>query len=245
MKKALSSRGRRPAYLLTGLLCLSVIFALGQAPSAKVRNRDRKKDVEMTTTQGVILLRLSDQTPGHRDNFLRLVRTGYYSGIKFHRVIPGFMIQAGDPKTRDSLVTIRKPVADSPYTIPAEIRPDLFHVRGVLAAARMGDDVNPQRASSGTQFYIVQGRMFTDPALDSVETFRLKGRKIPAAHREAYKTQGGAPHLDQQYTVFGTVISGIEVVDRIAAMRTTGRSGGDRPLEEIRITQLRLIKRRP
>jgi peptidyl-prolyl cis-trans isomerase B (cyclophilin B) len=154
------------------------------------------------------------------------------------------MVQAGDPKSRDS--SLRKPrrAPDSAYTIPAEIREDPFHRRGILAAARMGDNVNPARASSGTQFYIVQGRTFTDISLDSVETFRLNGRKIPPERRENYKKQGGAPHLDQAYTIFGEVIDGMETVDRIAAVNTTGRTGNDRPLEPIRILKTRLVKRK-
>ena len=231
----------------TGLL-LTLILATcmlqAQTPDQRVSKRDRRKDVEMTTSVGIIRLRLSDATPIHRDNFIRLVRSRFYDGIAFHRVIRGFMVQAGDPKSRDS--SLRKPrrSTDSAYTIPAEIREDMFHRRGVLAAARMGDQINPARASSGTQFYIVQGRTFTDISLDSVETFRLNGRKIPPERRENYKKQGGAPHLDQAYTIFGEVIDGMETVDRIAAVNTTGRTGNDRPLEPIRILKTRLVKRK-
>ncbi|MCE2834721.1 MAG: peptidylprolyl isomerase [Chitinophagaceae bacterium] len=220
----------------TGLLLaltLAAVLLQAQTPDQRVRERDRRKDVEMITSVGIIRLRLSDATPIHRDNF-----------IAFHRVIRGFMVQAGDPKSRDS--SLRKPrrSTDSAYTIPAEIREDMFHRRGVLAAARMGDQVNPAKASSGTQFYIVQGRTFTDISLDSVETFRLNGRKIPPERRENYKKQGGAPHLDQAYTIFGEVIDGMETVDRIAAVNTTGRTGNDRPLEPIRILKTRLVKRK-
>jgi peptidyl-prolyl cis-trans isomerase B (cyclophilin B) len=113
----------------------------------------------------------------------------------------------------------------------------------MLAAARMGDDVNPQRNSSGTQFYIVQGRIFNDVSLDSVETHRLKGRKLPESHRNRYKTEGGAPHLDQSYTIFGELISGYDVLDRIANTKTTGRQGGDKPLSDIRIRDMKMIRR--
>ena len=118
--------------------------------------------------------------------------------------------------------------------------PTLFHKKGVLAAAR-GD--NPEKASSGSQFYIVQGKKFTDAGLDSVETFRLKGKKLPAEHREVYKTLGGVPHLDQNYTVFGEVVKGLEVVDKIAATPTT-KTPPDRPVKDIRIINARLVKRK-
>lgn len=225
-----------------GIICSIQAFA--QQPDIKITKKDRKKDIEMVTTEGIIILRLSDSTPIHRDNFLKLVKSGYYNGVTFHRVIPQFMIQGGDPKTKgDSLLKLEKN-KDTLYTLPAEFRPGLYHKRGALAAARTGDDVNPQKASSGNQFYIVQGRKFTDLSLDSVETNRLKGRKIPSSYREVYKTVGGAPHLDQNYTVFGEVVSGMEVIDKIAAKQTTGRSGGDKPLQDIKIIQTKLISRK-
>jgi len=207
-----------------------------------LRKHDLHKDIEMVTTKGTIVLRLSDSTPLHRDNFLALVKKGYYDSVLFHRVIRKFMIQAGDPNSK-------RPAAGAPlgdggpaYTIPAEFRASLFHKRGVLAAAREGDDVNPQKASSGSQFYIVQGKVFSPAGLDSVEQFRLKGRKIPADQRAVYQSIGGAPHLDQGYTVFGEVIRGMEVVDSIAAVPTSGRPN-DRPLEDVRILKMRLINR--
>jgi cyclophilin family peptidyl-prolyl cis-trans isomerase len=224
------------------LLCNVSLFA--QQPNIEIRKKDRKKDIEMITTEGNIRLRLSDSTPLHRDNFLKLVKSGYYDGVSFHRVIPQFMIQAGDPKTKgDSILKLQKS-KDSGYTIPAEFRPGLYHKRGVLAAARTGDDVNPLKASSGTQFYIVQGRTFSDFSLDSVETARLKGRKLPAAHREFYKTTGGTPQLDQNYTVFGEVVSGMEIVDKIAATPTSGRAGGDKPKKDIKIIETKLVSRK-
>jgi peptidyl-prolyl cis-trans isomerase B (cyclophilin B) len=225
-------------------MLLSMALPAVAQPGLKLRKRDRKKDLEMQTTEGRILLRLSDETPLHRDNFIRLAKTGYYNDILFHRVIQQFMIQAGDNRTKKDSTLAKDTVRFKNYTIPAEFRPDLYHKRGALAAARMGDDVNPQKASSGYQFYIVQGRVFTETSLDSVETYRLKGRKLPPAHRDVYKTMGGAPHLDQNYTVFGEVLEGMEVVDRIASVQTTGRAGGDKPLQEIRIKSIRLVKRK-
>ena len=228
-------------FLLSTVFCLQ---GLAQQPTVKIRKKDRKKDIEMSTSEGLLWLRLSDSTPVHRDNFLKLVKTGYYNGISFHRVIPQFMIQAGDPQTKDDSLFLKTKGRDSLYTLPAEFRPGLFHKRGALAAARVPDDENPQKASSGTQFYIVQGRIFTETSLDSVEIFRLNGRKLPSAHREVYKTIGGAPHLDQNYTVFGEVISGLEIVDKIAQKPTTGRPGGDKPLQDIKILNAKLVKRK-
>jgi len=232
-------------WLLAGSI-LALIFSCNPRLANGLRKNDLHKDVEMTTSRGVLLLRLSDSTPLHRDNFLLLVKKGYYDSLLFHRVIRRFMIQAGDPDSRQGHPG--KPLSQGgsggpAYTIPAEFRISLYHKRGVLAAARNGDDVNPLKASSGSQFYIVQGRVFTDQGLDSVETFRLKGRKIPAEQRAAYKTIGGSPHLDQNYTIFGEVIKGMDIVDSIAASPTSGPPL-DRPLKDIRILKARLVNRR-
>lgn len=227
---------------------IAILFLLAYGASAqphvKIRKRDRKKDVSLVTSNGEIIIRLSDSTPLHRDNFLKLVKSHFYDSIIFHRVINQFMIQAGDPKTKRMTPDVKPGESDPGYTIPAEFRAGLFHKKGVIAAARMGDDVNPQKASSGSQFYLVQGKVFTDSGLDSVENFRLKGRKLPYEHRAVYKTVGGTPHLDQNYTVFGEIISGLNVVDSIAAVPTNGREGGDRPLNDIRIIKASLIKRK-
>lgn len=209
-----------------------------------LRKNDLRKDVELVTTKGTIVVRLSDATPLHRDNFLKLVKEHYFDSLLFHRVIRYFMIQGGDPDSRRAKPGDHLGEGGPSYTIPAEFRPGLFHKKGVIAAAREGDDVNPKKASSASQFYIVQGRAFTDAGLDSVETFRLKGRKLPPDHRQIYKTLGGAPHLDQNYTIFGEVVRGLAVVDSIAAVPTSGRDGGDRPLEDVRIMKVRLVKRK-
>ena len=197
----------------------------------------------MVTSYGTIVLRLYDSTPLHRDNFIRLVKSGYYDSILFHRVIKNFMIQAGDPNSKHSEPGEPLGNGGPDYTIPAEFRASLFHKKGVLAAARESDDANPSKASSGSQFYIVQGKKFTDAGLDSVETIRLKGRKIPIEHREVYKTTGGTPHLDLNYTVFGEVVSGLTIVDSIAATPTSKGEDQDRPLQDIRIIKARLIKK--
>ncbi len=195
----------------------------------------------MITEKGTIIIRLSDSTPMHRDNFLKLVLQNYYDSILFHRVIHHFMIQAGDPKSKTAKSTDMLGDGGPNYTIPAEFRESLFHHRGVIAAAREGDAGNPQKASSGSQFYIVQGRIYSDAGLDSVEKFRMNGRKIPETHRQQYKTLGGTPHLDGNYTIFGEVLSGLEVVDSIAAVPTN--QPYDRPVQDIRILKIKLIKR--
>lgn len=227
-------------------LLLLLALAIGCNPKAgqPLPNRLKNRDVELITNKGTIRLRLYDNTPVHRDNFLKLARTHFYDGILFHRVIREFMIQAGDPASKNAGDTVRLGNGGPSYTIPAEIRPEYFHRKGVLAAARTGDQVNPQRASSGSQFYIVQGKVFSNQSLDSVETNRLNGRKIPQEHRIVYTSIGGAPHLDQAYTIFGEVISGLQVVDSIAAVKTNGRSGGDRPLEPVKIIKARLRHRK-
>ncbi|HEY4208155.1 MAG TPA: peptidylprolyl isomerase [Puia sp.] len=231
----------RPNVALLALLALSTISCNPKLADG-LRKHDLRKDVEVVTTRGTIILRLSDSTPLHRNNFLALVKKGYYDSILFHRVIRRFMIQAGDPNSRRAAAGAPLGDGGPAYTIPAEFRASHFHKRGALAAAREGDDVNPQKASSGSQFYIVQGKVFSSAGLDSMEQMRLKGRKIPAGHRAVYESIGGAPHLDQNYTVFGEVIGGMDAVDSIAASPTSGRPY-DRPLTDVRILKMRLISR--
>ncbi|MET0393976.1 MAG: peptidylprolyl isomerase [Chitinophagaceae bacterium] len=221
---------------------LAVVAGLAQQPALK--KKDLKKDVALVTSYGTMVIRLSDSTPLHRDNFLKLVKSGYYDSILFHRVISGFMIQAGDPDSRRAAAGVALGNGGPGYTIPAEIRPGLFHKKGAVAAARQGDNVNPAKESSGSQFYIVQGRRFTDAGLDSLEKFRLKGRLIPASQKAAYTTAGGTPFLDQNYTVFGEVVSGLEVIDNIAAATTSKGADRDRPQQDVRIISAKLIKRK-
>lgn len=228
--------------------CLIVLSALSQKDSS-VKKKDRKRDVLVQTTMGDLVIRLSDSTPLHRDNFLKLVKTGYYDSVLFHRVIKDFMIQSGDPNSKRAAPGVPLGNGGPAYTVPAEFRTTLFHKKGVIAAARTGDNVNPQKASSGSQFYIVQGKTFTEGALDSLETMRLN-RKIPVAQREVYKTIGGTPHLDQGYTVFGEVVKGLDVVDKIAATETIKNPArdpqiaGDRPVQDVRIIKMKLVKRK-
>ena len=232
---------KRILVFLIGILLAQVSIAQKEVT---VKKKDRKKDVLLQTNMGDIAIRLSDSTPLHRDNFLKLVKEGFYDSVLFHRVIKNFMIQSGDPNSKNA--PAGQPLGNgSPgYTIPAEFRTTLFHKKGIIAAARQGDDVNPMKESSGSQFYITQGKVFTDAGLDSVETFRLNGRKIPPGQREVYKTIGGTPHLDQNYTVFGEVVKGLDVVDKIATVPTSRAQDRDRPLENVVIVKATLIKRK-
>ena len=228
------------------VLIFSCLFftSLSAQKDTLVRKKDRKRDVLIQTTMGDITVRLSDSTPLHRDNFLKLVKKKFYDSVLFHRVIRNFMVQSGDPNSRSAKPGQSLGNGGPGYTIPAEFRPGLFHKKGMLAAARMGDNLNPQKASSGSQFYFVQGKVFTDAGLDSTETFRMNGRKIPLEQREVYKTIGGTPHLDQAYTVFGEVITGLEIIDKIAALETSKAQDRDRPIQDIRIISAKLVKRK-
>lgn len=206
--------------------------------------KDYQKDVLLETNYGDMQLRLSDLTPKHRDNFIKLVKSKYYDGVLFHRVIKNFMIQSGDPDSRNAAAG--KPLGEGGpnYTIPAEFNSSLFHKKGALAAAREGDDVNPQKASSGSQFYIVQGKVWTSGALDTLQTKRLKGAVIPQDRRASYMNEGGSPHLDGNYTVFGQLVEGFDVLDKIAATPTSKDTDKDRPLEDVRIIKAKMVKRR-
>lgn len=229
--------------IFQSLLLLLLSFHLFAQKDSTLKKKDRKSDVLLQTSMGDIVIRLSDSTPLHRDNFLKLVKVSFYDSILFHRVINHFMIQAGDPESKSA--PSGKPLGNGGpgYTVPAEFRSTIFHKKGVIAAARMGDNVNPEKASSGSQFYLTQGRIFTDAGLDSVETYRLK-RKIPAEQREVYKTIGGTPHLDQNYTVFGEVVEGSDVIDTIASVETSKGADLNRPIKDVRIIKAKLIKRK-
>lgn len=203
-----------------------------------------RHEVLLETTKGNIRIALYNETPQHRDNFIKLVKEGFYDGLLFHRVIDRFMIQTGDSASRHAAPG--QMLGDSPesYKIPAEIRyPALFHKRGAVAAARESDNVNPDRESSASQFYIVYGRRFNDSMLDDVQLRLDKntGGTVKLTHeiREAYKRFGGTPHLDGQYTVFGEVTEGIDTVENIEWAET---DKNDRPVEDIRIIRATVIK---
>ncbi|MCF8318899.1 MAG: peptidylprolyl isomerase [Sphingobacteriaceae bacterium] len=192
--------------------------------------------VRISTEKGTCVVLLYNQTPLHRDNFVKITQEGKLSETLFHRVIKGFMIQGGDPDSKTAKPGQALGDGDWGYTVPAEFRDSLFHKKGVIAAAR---DDNPSKASSACQFYLAQGKVFTDEQLDLLEQNRLK-RKIPTWQREVYKTLGGIPHLDQNYTVFGEVVQGIEMIDTIAAVKT---GAADRPVEDVRMTVTVLKKK--
>ena len=180
---------------------------------------------------GDIKVKLYDETPKHKENFLKLADEGYYDSLLFHRVITQFMIQGGDPNSRTAADGSPLGNGGPEYTIPAEFNNALYHKKGALAAARTGDNVNPEKASSGSQFYIVQGKPYTDEELDNVE--KRIGGEYTEEQREVYKTAGGVPFLDRNYTVFGEVIEGLDVIDEIAATKT---ARGHRPEENVYMT---------
>jgi peptidylprolyl isomerase len=241
--------------------------------------------VLIKTSLGDIKIKLYDSTPVHRDNFIKLVNMGFYDGVLFHRVIKDFMIQAGDPLTRTGLTKVQLDTLTT-YTIPAEFRKEYYHKKGALAAAREGNDVNPEMRSSGTQFYIVQGKKYSDTELKAAEgrinsnikqsvfsrfiketadSAKLSGKslqeseiqdrasmkmfdylttfgdfKYTAAQLASYKEIGGTPRLDGTFTVFGEVIEGIEIVDKIAGVQT---DQSDRPLGDVRILKMKLVNK--
>ncbi len=199
-----------------------------------------RAEVLMETSEGNIRIQLYNETPLHRDNFLRLVEAHYYDSLLFHRVIKNFMIQGGNRNTRQAEYTPQfAELCDSlDYTIEAEFRlPKLFHKRGTIAAAREGDDVNPQKRSSSTQFYFVWGRKYSERAMEFTES-RLDIELTPEM-REAYMTVGGTPHLDGSYTVFGEIVEGLDVVERIQGVET---DEGDRPLQPVMIIKATVVK---
>lgn len=273
------------------IFLLAFLF-LSQAASAQKKKKRKKEIVLIETTYGDIKLKLYDETPRHKENFLKLVEDGTYDSTLFHRVIKDFMIQGGDPESKRADSNAVLGDGSLGYTIPPEFVDSFFHKRGVLAAARMGDDVNPNKESSSCQFYIVQGKKFTENDLKMMEKqintrlmnslyqnffeeegnsdfkkrlldsqrnkdqeayqaliaeikpgieeeFEEKKFSFSEAQIKAYTTVGGAPHLDGAYTVYGEVMEGMEVVDKIAAQATDSRS---RPLEDIRV-QMKLVKR--
>ena len=229
--------------LFLSALCIAAI-SFAQKSDSTVTKKDRKKDVLIQTTMGDMIIRLSDSTPLHRDNFLKLVKVGFYDSLLFHRVMKGFMIQGGDPDSKSAKAGMPLGNGDLGYTIPTEFRETLFHKKGVIAAARQPDNVNPTKASSASQFYIAQGKVFTDAELDIMEQQRLQGKKIPESYRTVYKTIGGIPHLDRNYTVYGEVVNGLEVIDKIADVDVSKGRDLNRPITDVRIIKAKLIKRK-
>lgn len=225
-------RKPQPWRCLAGAAILAVSAVLGQAPPTPLATRPL---VRLKTTKGDMVIALYNETPAHRDNFLKLAREGALDSLLFHRVIPGFMAQTGDPDSRTAAPGTALGQGGPGYTLPAEIVPALIHKRGAVAAARQPDEVNPERRSSGSQFYIVQGRTFAADDLERVAERNARfGTPVryTEQQRRIYAQEGGTPHLDGAYTVFGEVVDGLEVLDAICAAPCDGR---DRPLQDIRI----------
>jgi len=218
--------------IFTFLLLLITATAFAKGP--------KNQYIRIKTSYGQCIIRLYNETPQHRDNFIKLTKQGYFNGTLFHRVIQNFMIQGGDPDSKNAKPGIELGNGGPKYTVPAEFKDSIFHKRGVLAAAR---DDNPAKASSGSQFYIVEGKRYTDADLDKTEKLpRFNGMnyKIPASQREVYKSVGGTPSLDRNYTVFGEVVIGLDMVDQIAAVPKDER---DRPKADVSMTVELLSKR--
>jgi peptidyl-prolyl cis-trans isomerase B (cyclophilin B) len=204
------------------------ISAFGQGST--IATEKKSTMIELQTTLGTIKIELFDNTPGHRDNFMKLVNEGLYDGLLFHRVIPNFMVQGGDPDSKDAPAGKMLGMGGPGYTIPAEFMNENVHIKGMLAAARQGDQVNPQKASSGSQFYIVQGQPVNDAFLNQVE--QMRNFKYTEEQRNAYKELGGTPHLDRDYTVFGKITEGMDVLDKISKVNC---DRANRPLEDVKI----------
>ncbi len=271
----------------------SGIVLIALTTFSTLANAQAETKVRIHTTMGDILVKLYNETPQTRDNFIKLVKQKFYDSTLFHRVIAGFMVQGGDPQSKKAAQGVQLGNGDVGYTIPAEIKPELFHKKGALACARMGDDVNPTKASSGCQFYIAQGKVYTDaeltqmedrmnfgikqqifssiinkpensakkakfvqyqnasnidslralaatiePQIDSIYATATKFTYTPE-QRKAYTTIGGVPHLDGNYTVFGEVLDGLNIVDAIAAVKT---GPADRPVQDVRVLSMEIVK---
>lgn len=223
-------------YIFSSLLISFVmIFAL----ASDLRAQEAETIVLIDTDMGKVKVKLFNDTPKHRDNFIKNVNEKLYDGLLFHRVIKQFMIQAGDVNSKDAPMDKHLGDGDLDYTIPAEIvYPKYFHKAGMLCAARTGDDVNPERASSATQFYIVTGKFFTEMELEKME--KEKNITLTPEQKQAYMLEGGAPHLDGKYTIFGEVISGMKTVMKIQLVET---NEDDRPLKNIKIKSMKIVKK--
>lgn len=217
------------------LLFVSV-FVLSLCP---LHAQETETLVLIDTDMGKIKVKLFNDTPLHRDNFIKNVNEKLYDGLLFHRVIKQFMIQAGDVTSKDAPIEKHLGDGDLGYTIPAEfVFPKYFHKRGMLCAARSGDDVNPEKASSASQFYIVTGKFYTEMELDKMT--REKGTVFTPEQKQAYMLEGGTPHLDGNYTVFGEVVSGLKTVDKIQFSET---NENDRPVKNIKIKTMTIVKK--
>lgn len=217
------------------------IFAFGcsnKVADKNIATEPKEEETKEKTTMVIISTDLGEmkavlynETPLHKENFIKLAKEGYFDGCLFHRVIDGFMIQGGDPDSKTAKPGQMLGQGGPGYTIPAEFKQEFIHKKGALAAARMADQVNPQKASSGSQFYIAQGKSYTENELNMLSS--RMGKAFNKQQMEAYTTVGGVPFLDYEYTVFGEVVEGLEVIDKIAAVEKDRR---DRPVQDIKMT---------
>lgn len=225
--------------VLTYTLCLLLSVTLTAQKKKKDKDAvlpkvvDKEHVVLISTSLGDMKVKLYDSTPKHRDNFLKLAQENFYDSLLFHRVIPNFMIQGGDPLSKNAAPGVPLGSGDNGYTIPAEFVDSLFHKKGALCAARTE---NPEKASSGCQFYIVQGQVLTNEQVSMME--QQRGIILSEKQKQLYTTVGGSPWLDKGYTVFGEVIEGLDVIDKIAAVKT---APGDRPLQDVYIYKVTII----
>jgi peptidyl-prolyl cis-trans isomerase B (cyclophilin B) len=219
--------------ILFSLICLICSCKTAQIDSKPKVVENIEHEVLISTDLGDMVVKLYNQTPKHRDNFLKLVNEKFYDSLLFHRVIKNFMIQGGDPQSKNAAKGVMLGSGDVGYTIPAEFVDTLIHKKGALAAARTE---NPEKASSGCQFYIVQGTVLTEEQANMMKMQR--GVELSPEQKRVYSTIGGTPFLDKNYTVFGEVIQGLDVLDKIAAVQT---APGDRPLKDIHMS-MKVIK---
>lgn len=218
-------------FILLVLIFFFTSISFAQTSTAK------ESKILLKTDEGDVEIVLYNDIENHKENFEKLVKDGFYDGVLFHRVIKDFMIQGGDPQSKNATGNTRLGSGGPGYTIPAEILPKYFHKKGALSAARTGDQMNPTRRSSGSQFYIVTGKVMSDDELDSFE--KRMNTTFTKEQRAAYTTIGGAPFLDGQYTVFGEVIKGLDVVEKIENTQT---GTADRPVKDIKVIKAEIIK---
>lgn len=224
------------------IFCLLFFFSFLFSAMGAKKKKEKRAVVRIETNMGTMRVALFDDTPLHRDNFLKLAESGFYDGLLFHRVIRDFMIQAGDPDSRNAGREVKLGEGSNGYVIHPEFDlPYLYHWRGTLAAAREPDEVNPDQYSSGCQFYIVWGKKFRPAPLDKVE-YQLaeKGIGMTNQMRHDYEMRGGCPHLDGSYTVFGEIIEGLSIVEQIQMVQTDER---DRPMEDVVILRMKVEKK--
>ena len=224
------------------LICVTSIAQKDSNKSDKSNRKDKQpvskeKMVLVSTSLGDMKIKLYDATPQHRDNFLKLVEQNYYDSLLFHRVIRNFMIQGGDPNSKNAAPGVPLGNGDIGYTIPAEFVDSIFHKKGALCAARTP---NPEKASSGCQFYIVHGQVLSPEQLNSLEMQR--GLKLSETKKKVYSTIGGTPQLDGEYTVYGEVVEGLDIIDKIATVQTSPQAG-DRPVQNVYILKMTLLNK--